>query len=190
MSQEQIARKQALGSRQKLWRLVSSVIDLRAWLHLLKLVNYHNYTHVVPMRTLQLGTSPSISPDAVFTNAERIEIGDRARIGSRCHIWAGPENGRIVIGNDVLMGPEVMLTAASYAYNRGSPVTEQAMCEADIVVGDDVWLATRAIVLPGARIGDGAIIAAGALVKGEIPPMAIAAGSPAKVVSFRQIGKQ
>ena len=109
------------------------------------------------------------------------------RIGSRCHLWAGPGTGRIVIGNDVLFGPEVMLTAASYDYSQGSPVTEQPMHEGDIVIGNDVWLATRSIVLPGTTIGDGAIIAAGAVVKGEVPPMAIMAGSPAKVVSQRRL---
>ncbi len=134
---------------------------------------------------MRFGTGPQISPDAVFSNPERIEIGDRVRIGSRCHIWAGPAQGRIRIGHDVLFGPEVLVTAASYRYNDGAPVTEQAMAEGDIEIGDDVWLATRAIVLPGARIGRGAIVAAGAVVKGEVPAFAIVAGAPARVVGER-----
>lgn len=181
-------RKKALGRSGRLLRLVFGMVDPRAWLHLVKMVNYYNYSHVQPLRQLHVGASPSISPDTVFSNAERIDIGDRVRIGSRCHIWAGPGTGRIIIGNDVLFGPEVMLTAATYNYNEGSPVTEQTMQEADITIGDDVWIATRALVLPGSRIGSGAIVAAGAVVKGEVPPMAIVAGSPAKVVSWRTIG--
>lgn len=169
------------------FRLLGSILDPRAWMHLFKIVNFFNYSHVAPLRKVRLGSSANISPDALFSNPERIEIGDRVRIGSRCHIWAGPRDGRVVIGDDVLFGPEVMLTAASYNYNAGSPVTEQAMAEADIIIGNDVWLATRAIVLPGARIGDGAIVAAGAVVKGEVPPMAIVAGAPARIVSERRI---
>ncbi|WP_202385972.1 acyltransferase [Alteraurantiacibacter aestuarii] len=138
---------------------------------------------------MQLGSTPRISPDAVFSHAERIEIGDRVRIGSRCHLWAGPGSGRIIIGNDVLFGPEVMLTAATYNYNDGAPITDQPMTEGDVIIGNDVWLATRAVVLPGTRIGDGAIIAAGAVVKGDIPPMAIVAGSPGRIVSQRQLAQ-
>lgn len=179
--------KKSPSKPQRLMRLILSTIDPRAWLHLFKIVNFYNYTHVAPMRKIQIGLNPNISPDTVFTNAERIKIGHRARIGSRCHLWAGPEAGQITIGDDVLLGPEVMLTAATYSYNLGSPVTDQPMSEGDIVIGNDVWIATRAIILPGATIGDGAIIAAGAVVKGDIPPMAIAAGSPARIVSQRRI---
>ncbi|MFC3098018.1 acyltransferase [Alteraurantiacibacter palmitatis] len=181
------AHKRKLGKGDRGKRLLRSILDPRAWLHLLKIVNYHNYMHVMPLRQITLGSDPGISPDAVFSNAERITIGNRVRIGSRCHLWAGPSTGRIIIGDDVLFGPEVMVTAASYDYNHGQPVTDQPMNEADIVIGNDVWLATRCIILPGARIGDGAIIAAGAIVKGEIPPMTIAAGSPARVVGARRI---
>ena len=179
-------RKQSLGRGAKLLRLIGSVFDPRAWLHVFKLVNYYNYTHVAPLRKVRVGSSPGISPNAVFSNPERIEIGDRVRIGARCHIWAGHASAKIRIGDDCLFGPEVMVTAATYRYNDGTPVTGQLMDEADVVIGRDVWLATRAIVLPGARIGDGAIIAAGAIVKGEIPAFAIAAGQPARVVGQRE----
>jgi acetyltransferase-like isoleucine patch superfamily enzyme len=81
-----------------------------------------------------------------------------------------------------------MVTAATYRFNDGHPVTKQKMDEDDIIIGKDVWFGTRAIVVPGARIGDGAIIGAGAIVRGEIPPMSIAVGQPARVVGQRVIG--
>jgi acetyltransferase-like isoleucine patch superfamily enzyme len=168
-------------------RLVWSVIDPRAWLHLVKLVNYYNYTHVAQLRLITLGASPSISPDVSLSYSERIFIGDRVRIGSRCHLWAGPSRSCIHIGDDVLFGPEVMLTAATYNFRHGSPVAQQTMQEQDIHIGNDVWLATRVIVLPGTRIGAGSIIAAGSVVKGDIPPMSIVAGTPGKVVSQRTV---
>lgn len=180
-------RKRSLSRVARAIRGVASLLDPRAWVHLVKIVNFYNYSHVKPLRIARIGKSPAISPDAVFSNPERIVIGDRPRVGSRCHIWAGPAHGAIVIGNDVLMGPEVMITAATYNYNAGAPVTDQPMTEASILIGDDVWLATRAVILPGARIGDGAIIAAGAVVRGEIPAMAIAAGAPARIVGQRKI---
>jgi acetyltransferase-like isoleucine patch superfamily enzyme len=168
-------------------RLVASSFDPRAWIHLFKMVNYYNYSHVAPMRRVKFQGKRNVSPDAVFQNPERIEIGSGVRIGSRCHLWAGPRDGWIRIGRDVLFGPEVMLTAATYRHELGNPVTDQPMSEGDVVIGDNVWLATRAIVLPGTTIGEGSIVAAGAVVKGEFPPMSIIAGAPARVVSQRVI---
>lgn len=54
-----------------------------------------------------------------------------------------------------------------------------------VVIGNDVWIGARAIVMDGVKIGDGAIIAAGAVVTKDIPPYAIAGGVPAKVIRFR-----
>jgi acetyltransferase-like isoleucine patch superfamily enzyme len=177
--------KPRLGKGGRLLRLIGSTLDPRAWAHVLKLVNYYNYSHVAPLRRVTLGPGAAISPNAVFSNPERITAGRGLMLGARCHLWAGPSRGRISIGDDVLFGPEVMVTAASYRFDDGSPVTAQPMDEADVVIGNDVWFGTRAIVLPGARIGDGAIIGAGALVRGEIPPHAIAVGMPARVVGWR-----
>ncbi len=180
-------KKKSPGRFQRFLRLVKSALDPRGYLHLIKMINYYNYSHVTPLREVRFAGARNISPDAVFDNAERISIGHRVRIGSRCHLWAGPSKGLIEIGDDVLFGPEVLITAASYSYNAGSPVTQQAMAEADVKIGNDVWLATRAVILPGTTIGDGCIVAAGAVVRGEFPPMSVIAGSPARVVSERTI---
>lgn len=181
-------RKKALSRPARLMRLIGGVLDPRAWAHALKIVNYYNYSHVAPLRQMTVGPGAAISPNAVFSNAERITAGSGLRLGARCHLWAGPGTGRIIIGDDVLFGPEVMVTAATYRFNDGAPVTKQAMDEGDVVIGNDVWLGTRAVVLPGTRIGDGAVIGAGALVRGEIPPFAIAVGQPARVVGTRKPG--
>lgn len=187
--ESKLHKKKSLGRRARGLRLILSLLDPRAYLHILKIINYYNYSHVTPLRHMKIGSTPAISPNSSFSNPERIIIGDRCRIGARCTLWAGPGTGRIVIGNDVLFAPEVMITAANYRYNDGQPVTDQAMDEGDVVIGDDVWLGARAILLPGARVGNGAIIGAGALVKGDIPPFSIAVGAPAKVVGQRSIGK-
>lgn len=187
MSAPNLVRKHSPGKMARAMRLLGAVFDPRAWLHLVKLVNYYNYSHVAPLREVTFASPGNVSPDAVFQHPSRIFIGARVRIGSRCHLWAGPGEGRIILGDDVLFGPDVLVTAASYRHELGHPVTDQPMAEADIVIGSDVWLATRAVVLPGTHIGDGSIVAAGAVVKGHFPAMSIIAGSPAKVVSQRKI---
>lgn len=180
-----LAHKDRPSRLNRALRLLASSLDPRAYLHAIRLVNYYNYSHVTPRRQLRPGPGARISPNAIFSNPERITIGARLNLGARCTLWAGPGVGKIVIGDDVLFGPEVMVTAANYRFNDGSPVTEQAMDEGDVIIGNDVWLGTRAIVLPGSRIGDGAIIGAGALVRGTIPAGAIAVGQPARVVGQR-----
>ena len=175
------------GRGARLMRLIGGALDPRAWMHAVRIVNYYNYAHVQPRRALTAGPGTAISPNAVFSNAHNIHLGARVSIGARCTLWAGPGTGRITVGDDALFGPEVMVTAATYRHGDGQPVTAQAMDEADVVIGRDVWLGTRAVVLPGARIGDGAIIGAGALVRGAIPPFAIAVGAPARVVARRRI---
>ena len=163
------AHKLRLSRTARLWRLIGSPLDPRAWVHLFKLVNYYNYAHVQPRR--------------------KMRIGRNGHVGAGCVLWGGLAKGRVVIGDDVLFGPEVLVIAATYRYNEGQPVTDQAMDEADVTIGNDVWLATRSVVLAGARIGDGAIIAAHSVVKGEIPPFAIAASTPARVVGQRTLEK-
>lgn len=167
-------------------RLVMSAFDPRAWLHLLRMVNHYNHTHVQPLRRLTRGRDVRISPDASFAHPERITLGDRVRLGARVTLWAGPAGGRVTIGDDCLFGPDVLVTAAGYRFDAGHPVTAQPMDEASVTVGRDVWIGAKAILLPGATVGNGCIIGAGAVVRGAIPDGAIAVGVPARIVGYRK----
>jgi virginiamycin A acetyltransferase len=55
----------------------------------------------------------------------------------------------------------------------------------DTIIGHDVWIGTGATFLPGARLGSGVIVGAGAVVRGDVPPYAIVAGNPARVLRYR-----
>jgi len=86
--------KHVLSKPQKLVRLLLSVLDPRAYLHMFKLINYYNYSHVAPLRDLKKGPNASISPNAIFANADKITLGARVTLGARCALWAGAGNGR------------------------------------------------------------------------------------------------
>ena len=58
-------------------------------------------------------------------------------------------------------------------------------CDADVVIGDDVWIGANVTILKGVHIGRSAIIAAGAVVTHDIPEFAIAGGVPAKVIKYK-----
>ena len=64
-------------------------------------------------------------------------------------------------------------------------VADDVTSKGEIIVGNDVWIGTQTVILSGSRIGDGAIIAANSVVSGDIPPYAIAGGSPARVIKYR-----
>lgn len=170
---------------QRLFRLIRSVLDPRALGHAAKLVNYYNTTHVTELRQATKGQGLMISPTASFANGRNIVLGNRVHIGANSSLWAGPGTGRIVLGDDVLIAPGVMVTAANYRFNDGSPVNDQAMDEGDITIGADVWIGYGAVILAGVTIGEGAIIGAGALVRADVPPRAIAVGNPARVIGSR-----
>lgn len=178
-------RKTKMSRRARTWRFIKAVLDPRALAHGFKLLNYYNYTHVRELRKLHLGRHVAISPTVSFANGHNVVIGNRVNVGAHASLWAGPDKARIVLGDDVLIAPGVMMTATNYRFNDGSPITRQSLKEADIVVGNDVWIGYGAVLLPGARIGDGAIVGAGAVVRGEVPPRAIVANTPASVVGQR-----
>lgn len=139
-----------------------------------------------------------------------VSIGRDSYLGPDCKIYATPSspisigcgfaananvminargNGRIVIGNNVLIGPNVVLRANNHRYdNLDLPIAEQGMTDGEILIADDVWIASNAVVLPDVRIGQGAIVAAGAVVTKNIPPYAIVGGIPAKVIGSRKPG--
>ncbi len=171
--------------RDKLSRFLRSVLDPRAYIHILRLVHYYNYSHVKPRRLVQLGPGVRLAPNVSFTNAERIQIGARTQVGARGHLWAGDSSGRIIIGEDATFGPEVFLTASDYGSEPGSLITDQARVERDIVVGNGVWLGARVIVTAGVTIGDGCIVGAGSVVTRDLEAGSIAVGSPARTVRMR-----
>ncbi len=93
--------------------------------------------------------------------------------------------GRVRFGNDVRMGPYVMITTLNHGLARGELIDAQTPQVQDVTIGNDVWIGGHACILPGVTIGDGAVVAAGAVVTRDIEPDTIVGGSPAKVISRR-----
>jgi acetyltransferase-like isoleucine patch superfamily enzyme len=165
-------------------RVLRSLLDARAWLHLLRLVHFYNYSHVRPRRSMTVDPTVGLSPTVSLRAGERIEIGARTQVGERCRLWAGAR-ARIIIGQDCLLAPEVFVTVVNYGTHGGALIRDQDWSEDDVVIGDDVWLGHGVIVLPGVTIGDGVVVGAGSIVTRSLPAGCIAIGSPARVVARR-----
>ena len=113
---------------------------------------------------------------------QRVSIGDRSGIGIKCML-----QGTVEIGNNVMMGPEVYIYTRNHKHDRVDiPMIEQDYeAERPVVIEDDVWIGSRVTILPGVRVGKGAIIGASAVVTKDVPPYAVVGGNPAKIIKFR-----
>lgn len=112
-----------------------------------------------------------------------IRIGPRTTVGHYTFIYASEE---IHIGADCLIAPFVYLVDSDHGTRRTLPINRQGNQTAPVRIGNDVWLGTGARILKGVTIGDGAVVAAGALVKEDVPPYAIVGGIPARILGERE----
>ena len=112
-------------------------------------------------------------------------LGDSVHFNG-CRVYG---EGRVSIGSHFHSGVELMIIAQNHNYDGGEhiPYSPRDYTYKDIEIGDFVWVGSRVIILPGTKIGEGAIIQAGAVVRGEVPPHAIAGGNPAEVFKYRNI---
>ena len=108
------------------------------------------------------------------------------RIGDRCLIGRGTSiigHLAIEIGDDVYTGMNVYITDQNHGYeNLDLPIGKQLPNEQPVAIGKGSWIGSAAIILPGSKIGDHAVIGANSVVTGEIPSYSVAVGSPARVV--------
>ena len=112
--------------------------------------------------------------DAFVYIEEGVKIGDECKIRPFVFIPTG-----VIIGNRVFIGPGVIFTNDKYPKVKGKWKLKR------IIVEDDVSIGAGAVILPGIRIGKGALIGAGAVVTKDVPVNAIVAGNPAKIIGYR-----
>jgi acetyltransferase-like isoleucine patch superfamily enzyme len=147
---------------------------------------YYLHEHVAWRKHIHSTTGNyRIHSRASLRNAQNIYLGDDVRITMDCCIWA-EMNSKIVFGNNVLVGPGVKMFCGNHGTKlNGVPMTYQDRTEADIIIGNDVWIGANSVLTSGARVNDGAIVAAGSVVTKEIPANAIVGGVPAKLIKYR-----
>lgn len=95
--------------------------------------------------------------------------------------------GKVIIGDNFHSGSECIMITDVHNYEGDAIPYDSTYIIKDIVIGDNVWLGNRVIILGGIKIGEGAIIQAGSVVVKDIPKYAIAGGHPAKPFSTRNI---
>lgn len=136
-----------------------------------------------------MGKNVNIEKCATFN--QYVSIGDNSGIGVHCEL-NGCKDGEIEIGDNVMMGPEVVMYTRNHCTrNTEVPMNLQGYdTPSSITIGSDVWIGRRVIILPGVTIGNGVVIGSGAVVTKDIPDYAVAVGVPACVKKYRIQGNQ
>lgn len=106
-----------------------------------------------------------------------ISIGDNVSINAFVHMWG---HGGITIGNDCLIASHVSIN--SVTHDNSANLYRGTIIEKEVVIGNNVWIGSHAVILPGIVIGENAIIAAGAVVTKNVEANTTVAGVPAKII--------
>jgi acetyltransferase-like isoleucine patch superfamily enzyme len=146
------------------------------------------YLMCIPVRTfrhcvlrllgMRLGKNSAIFLGAEIRSPSKITIGSRTIVGHGCVLDG---RGGLQVGSDVNFSSEVMIWTAQHDPQSADFVTRFA----PVVIEDRAWISCRAIVLPGVTIGEGAVVAAGAVVTRSIEPYSLVGGVPAKLIGKR-----
>lgn len=132
-----------------------------------------------PFNRFSLGRNAVIEDFSCINNAVGdVMIGDDSRIGLS-NTLIGP----ITIGNHVHMAQNVVASGLNHNYQDiTQTIDRQGVTTLQIVIDNNVWIGANAVILAGTHIGKHSIIAAGSVVKGDIPDYCMCAGVPAKII--------
>ena len=154
--------------------LLFPVVVCRAVVNLLRALADIERLHAAPRRRLRAGVGCVIDQQTWLVNGENIELGAFVKISAFSSVIAG-DRSRIKIGTNTIIGPGVTIVALNHGMAlNGDPIRYQDWTEADVVIGDDVWIGANVVILPGTSVGSGCVIGAGAIVKAAVPPQTVA----------------
>jgi len=130
---------------------------------------------------LKIGKS-NISGKIYIDYPQNLTIGDNCEIGYDDYFYIGySQNAHIKIGNNVYIAPNVKITCIGHEIGSGTQRAGKHIYR-DISIQDGCWIGIGAIILQGVTIGEGSIIAAGAVVNRNVPPNSIVGGVPARII--------
>ncbi|MEU0303507.1 DapH/DapD/GlmU-related protein [Streptomyces sp. NPDC006175] len=128
----------------------------------------------------QVTLTAGLMPDLDLGAETVLTLGDGVVLGRGSHVIADTS---VSIGSDTYCGPYVYITSTNHSYDDpDEPVGKQWPRMEPVEIGPGCWIGTGAVILPGARLGRNVVVAAGAVVRGEVPDHAVVAGAPARVV--------
>ncbi len=133
---------------------------------------------------MPIQTGPAkIATTARFAFPKKIQLGSWVRIGKLCYLNG---EGGIEIGDGTIFAPEVVILSSTHRHKQDSYLPYDEFDEfRPVTIGRGVWLGHRCMIVPGVTIGDGVIVAMGAVVTKDVKAGDIVGGNPATVLSTR-----
>ena len=142
----------------------------RYWLYLLR------------KKTIECKSTPFIGGKCSF--AGKIHLGENCNFNGMQVVG----NGTVYFGDNFHSGTECMIITQNHNYDSGNAIPyDNSFDYKTIIIEDNVWFGNRVTVVGNVRIGEGAILAAGAVVVKDVPACAIVGGNPARVIKYRDI---
>jgi acetyltransferase-like isoleucine patch superfamily enzyme len=126
----------------------------------------------------RVGSRVFVTARAQLKYLDQMSIGDNVKL---VDLFCDARGG-ITIGNNVFFGHQVMLLTPHHNIAVKGEARQEQILHRPITIGDDVWIASRAIVTGGVTIGNGSVIAAGAVVTKDVPDNVVVGGNPARVI--------
>lgn len=115
---------------------------------------------------------------------ERLEMGDRVRIGRGCYFFC---RGGLTIGSNTHISRFVTIYTANHnTEGKAIPYDDEYICK-PVTIGRAAWIGMNVCITPGVTIGDGAVIGMGTVVSQDVPPGAVVVGAPARIVKHRDM---
>ncbi|MFZ1731199.1 MAG: acyltransferase [Bacteroidota bacterium] len=136
-----------------------------------------------PLAHLRIGERTQVLHDSwvIAHPDDSLVIEDDVFISQHCTV-----SGSVRIGEGTLIGGFVTIIDGNHVFDDlQKPIREQGGLQRPIDIGKNVWIGSNAVILQGVSIGDGAVIAANATVTHDVPPNAIAGGTPARIIRMR-----
>lgn len=132
-----------------------------------------------PYRKFSIGDYSVVESYACINNAVGdVIIGNHTRIGLHNTII-----GPVTIGNNVNLAQGITVTALNHNFSdTNKRIDEQGISTNAVTIDDDAWIGANAVILPGVKIGNHCVVAAGTVVTNDVPPHSLVAGVPAKVI--------
>ncbi|WP_315853885.1 acyltransferase [Crateriforma spongiae] len=129
-----------------------------------------------------VGNDCRLRGKSLITGFDSIELGNNVHVGSNATIRG---DAGLRIGDHTHIARNCVIYTINHNYHGDRLPYDDTVVERPVDIGVAVWIGINVIVLPGVKIGDGAIVGAGSVVAGDVPALAIVVGNPAKVVKYR-----
>lgn len=124
-----------------------------------------------------LGTDAHFYPNVIIHRPGKVAVGSYCSLAEFVHIRGGCG---VTIGNNVMIASHVSITSATHSPDE--MIMKNSLIRKPVIIEDNVWIGTHAVILPGITIKSGSVVGAGAVVTKDVPVNVIVAGVPAKII--------